>query len=107
MLERLFISDREELKNIVHIDSEIENKIKEVIEAARGDIQLNVEIGTWDAILLWLYHVPLLGRLVQYFGSEVVNCMSTAEKLENEFKSWQQYKALSDSVNTLISPPIL
>lgn len=100
-----FVEDREILKNIIHIDQEIEDKIKEVIEVAKGDQQPQVEIGTWDAILLWLYNIPLLGRLVELCGAEVVNCASMIDKLENICSSWQKYRDLSESVNTLIAQP--
>ena len=99
---RSFAEDRKDLKNIVHIDSEIEGKIKAVIKAADNAQGLKIEIDTWDAILLWLYHIPLLGRLVELFGAEVVKCAVEVDKLENTSKSWQKYKHISQSVNTLI-----
>jgi hypothetical protein len=102
-----FVEDRESLKNIIHIDQEIEAKIKAVIQSAlpnnaKENLQPVVEISTWDAILLWLYNTPLLGRLVELCGAEVVNCASMVDNLESTCNSWQQYKALSELSNTLL-----
>jgi len=98
-----FVNNSEKLKNIVYIDNNIETKIKDVIKAASQE-ELNIEIGTWDAILLWLYHIPLLGRLVELFGAEVVKCAVEVDKLEDKLESWQKYTKISDSVQTLIAP---
>lgn len=90
-----------ELGKIIHIDEEIKGKINAVILEAQQE-NPNVELSWVDAILLFLYNLPLLGRLVEMSGAEIVKVASMVDKLEHKIETWEKYTSTANAFNTLI-----
>ena len=83
------------------------SKLQKVIEDAKKDKAIAYEISTWDAIMLFLYNLPLIGNIVEWFGCEVVTVAKEVNKLESKFESWEQYTeegGIAAAAKDLISP---
>ncbi len=103
-----FIEMRDQLKGIVHIDDEVMQKLREVIEDAKKDEAIPCEISTWDAIMLFLYNLPLIGNIVEWFGCEVVTVAKEVNELESKCTSWKKYmdSGIAAAAKDLILPAV-
>jgi len=91
------------LSKIIHVDDEIKGKINAAIQEAKGD-NPDVKLGWVDAILLFLYNLPIIGRLVAMSGADIVKVAVTIDKLESKTQSWEKYASsgLNQSIQDLI-----
>jgi hypothetical protein len=104
-----FIEMRDQLKGIVHIGDEVMQKLLEVIEAAKQAEAIACEISTLDAIMLFLYKLPLIGNIVEWFGCEVVTVAKEVNELESKCTSWKKYTeegGIAEAAKDLIFPAV-
>ncbi len=92
-----------ELSRIVHIDDGVKDKINAVIAEAKSE-NPNIDLSWFDAILLFLYNFPIIGRLVAWSNADIVRVAVLIDKLEEKTQSWEKYASsgLRQAFNDLI-----